>query len=99
MTTARKDILCFSHLRWDFVFQRPQHLLSRWAREHRVFYVEEPKPSTDSSASFEIERSSEGVQVVTPRLPEGVDTTATLKRLLAEMLVEHRIGDYVCWYY
>ena len=31
-----------SHLRWDFVFQRPQHLLTRCARERRVFFVEEP---------------------------------------------------------
>ena len=38
------DIVCFSHLRWDWVFQRPQHLLTRLAREggHRIFYVEEP---------------------------------------------------------
>ena len=36
------DLLCFSHLRWDFVFQRPQHLMTRFARERRVFYIEEP---------------------------------------------------------
>ena len=36
------DIVCLSHLRWNFVFQRPQHLLSRAARDHRVFLVEEP---------------------------------------------------------
>ena len=35
-------VLCFSHLRWNFVFQRPQHLLSRFARDHRVFFFEEP---------------------------------------------------------
>ena len=34
--------VAFSHLRWDFVYQRPQHLLSRIARRHPVFYVEEP---------------------------------------------------------
>ena len=27
-------LLCLSHLRWDFVFQRPQHLMSRFARTH-----------------------------------------------------------------
>src|SRR6266545_6872764 len=36
------DVLCLSHLRWDFVFQRPQHLLTRWADYARVFYLEEP---------------------------------------------------------
>ena len=36
------DIICLSHLRWDFVFQRPQHLLSRFTQNGRVFYFEEP---------------------------------------------------------
>lgn len=36
------DVVCLSHLRWDFVWQRPQHLMSRCARERRVFFVEEP---------------------------------------------------------
>jgi UDP-galactopyranose mutase len=36
------DLVCFSHLRWDFVYQRPQHLLSRFAKYGRVFYFEEP---------------------------------------------------------
>jgi hypothetical protein len=36
------DVICFSHLRWDFVFQRPQHLMTRFARTHRVFFIEEP---------------------------------------------------------
>ena len=36
------DLVCLSHLRWDFVYQRPQHLLSRFAQERRVFFVEEP---------------------------------------------------------
>ena len=39
---AQPDLICFSHLRWDFVFQRPQHLLSRAALERRVFFIEEP---------------------------------------------------------
>ena len=36
------DLVCFSHLRWDFVFQRPQHLLTRLAKRYRVFFFEEP---------------------------------------------------------
>lgn len=31
------DLVCFSHLRWDFVYQRPQHLLTRCAQIRRVF--------------------------------------------------------------
>jgi UDP-galactopyranose mutase len=40
-------IVVFSHLRWDFVFQRPQHLLSRLARHHPVLFVEEPVHDDD----------------------------------------------------
>ncbi len=36
------DLVCLSHLRWDFVYQRPQHLMSRFAKNGRVFFVEEP---------------------------------------------------------
>ncbi len=43
-----QDIVCFSHLRWDFVWQRPQHLLSRLSEDARVFFVEEPVTNTDS---------------------------------------------------
>ena len=31
-------LVCFSHLRWNFVFQRPQHLMSCFAREMAVIY-------------------------------------------------------------
>ena len=35
-------ILVFSHLRWDFVYQRPQHLLSRLAEHYKICFFEEP---------------------------------------------------------
>ncbi|MEM6159350.1 NAD(P)-binding protein [Erwinia sp. P6884] len=34
--------IVFSHLRWDFVFQRPQQILTRLARDYRVIFIEEP---------------------------------------------------------
>ena len=42
------DVVCFSHLRWDFVFQRPQHLMSRFARDRKVIYWEEPMLSGEA---------------------------------------------------
>jgi UDP-galactopyranose mutase len=42
-----QDLICISHLRWDFVWQRPQHILSRLAKQYRVFFVEEPIAKTD----------------------------------------------------
>jgi glycosyltransferase involved in cell wall biosynthesis len=40
-----ETLVCISHLRWDFVWQRPQHLLSRFAKRYKVLFVEEPVTS------------------------------------------------------
>jgi glycosyltransferase involved in cell wall biosynthesis len=97
----RYDVLCLSHLRWDFVYQRPQHLLSRCARGHRVFFVEEPSVS-DGDARLEISPREGGVQVVVPRVPAGLDereTEAVMRALLAGLVREHALRDFVLWTY
>ena len=96
------DLVCFSHLRWDFVYQRPQHLLSRCARERRVFFVEEPIFG-NSSMRLDVEERPGGVRVVVPRLPEGlrseVATTAVMKEMIRRLFEENGIREYVFWYY
>lgn len=95
------DVICLSHLRWDFVFQRPQHLLSRCARSRRVFFVEEPV-HTDGENRLEIHRSKEGVFVVVPHVRD-LEARDRCDALQAEMLRElpNRavLSDYVLWYY
>ena len=60
-------LICFSHLRWDFVFQRPQHLMTRFGRAKRVIFWEEPTASGDASASLDVKTCEKsGVVVVTP---------------------------------
>src|SRR5215468_7726079 len=66
------DIICLSRLRWDFAGQRPRRLMSRSARERRVFFVEEPVFGS-TVPGLDIRRSDGGVFVVTPRLREGSD--------------------------
>ncbi len=62
------DLICFSHLRWNFVFQRPQHLLSRFAGAiGRVFYFEEPVFGEESSY-LKIERKDKNLYICTPYL-------------------------------
>lgn len=95
------DLLCFSHLRWNFVFQRPQHLLSRFARERRVFFFEEPVYGTAGSHLEESE-SREGVRVATPHLPSGLSETqiiALQRGLLNAFMAEHEIERPITWYY
>jgi len=93
------DLICFSHLRWSFVFQRPQHLLSRYARERRVFFVEEPMFS-DGPDRLELTQSVEGVHVVVPHLSHStLDPDAAQAAMLRELMKQHKIQRYVSWYY
>ena len=95
------DIICFSHLRWNFVFQRPQHLLSRFAKKRRVFFIEEPM-FHDGSAEFVVTESKEGVQVCVPHLQNGTDGDAiepALRKLLNELMREQGIRQHISWYY
>src|SRR6266850_1717547 len=61
----KPDLVCFSHLRWNFVYQRPQHLLSRAARDRRVFFIEEPVFDS-RSMGLEINQHDDGVVIVVP---------------------------------
>jgi glycosyltransferase involved in cell wall biosynthesis len=95
------DLVCFSHLRWDFVFQRPQHLLSRAARSRRVFYVEEPCLGADEP-KLEVCQDKHGVHVVTMHLPDGLndDETVSCQRVLLQHLVASaEIREHVQWFY
>jgi UDP-galactopyranose mutase len=94
------DLVCLSHLRWDFVYQRPQHLLSRSARARRVFFVEEPL--TGDGPRLDVRRNEDGVHVAVPYLPEGLsaeETEAAQQMLLNRMFAEHGIENHVLWYY
>jgi glycosyltransferase involved in cell wall biosynthesis len=96
------DLVCFSHLRWDFVFQRPQHLLTRFAAGCRVFYVEEPEVDEGGLAELEI-RQDAGVTVVTPHLPARLQSeperNAAMTRLVDDFFVRHAVERFVLWYY
>jgi hypothetical protein len=68
-----RTLICFSHLRWRFVYQRPQHLMTRFAQAMRVFYVEEPIVSEDLEPRLDVSENSSDVKVVAPRLPVALD--------------------------
>jgi UDP-galactopyranose mutase len=97
------DLVCLSHLRWDFVYQRPQHLMSRFARDRRVFFFEEPLwDSPEGEIRLDISERPGGVRVAVPHLPPGLTpeaVDAALGALLRNLLEEHGIARYVLWYY
>jgi UDP-galactopyranose mutase len=91
------DVICLSHLRWEFVWQRPQHLLSRCARERRVFYVEEPVEAEHEAV--EVRDAEPGLQIVVPRVAVGTAPLEAQARLLRRLVDEQEIRNYVLWYY
>ena len=97
-------LICFSHLRWNFVFLRPQHLMSRFARDMDVIYWEEPVDIDAKETAFLQVREAEnakGVRIVVPHLPHGMPEDAreaALSRLLDAHLASVR-GTLVAWYY
>ena len=96
------DLICFSHLRWHFVFQRPQYLMSRAARQQRVFFFEEPIRHNGPAELLETWCPLSGVAVLTPYLPEDItpqQMSEHLQELLKTALVQHRIDSYLAWYY
>jgi len=94
------DVVCLSHLRWSWVWQRPQHLLTRCAATHRVFYVEEPVE--DGDTRIEVTKVEAGVYVVRPHVRRALPQTeldAVQQTLLDELFVEYEIDDYLLWVY
>ncbi len=98
------NLICFSHLRWNFVFQRPQHLMCRFSRDMTVIYWEEPIEIGPKDTAFLQVREAEdapNVRIVVPHLPQGMPEqarVAALKRLLDAHLSALR-GPLIAWYY
>jgi glycosyltransferase involved in cell wall biosynthesis len=94
------DLLCFSHLRWDFVWQRPQHLMTRAAAERRVWFIEEPQDS-DGDTFLDIRQVAPGISVAVPRLPAAArreQRIAAQRRLLQTLVGAMKVAP-LHWYY
>ncbi|WP_437379744.1 glycosyltransferase family 1 protein [Inquilinus limosus] len=95
-------LICFSHLRWDFVYQRPQHLVTRFAQRFPVFYVEEPVLRDLDQPNLAVVTHGVGVTVMVPMLPErlspGEQVTAQ-RQLLDRFLAERNLTAPILWYY
>jgi glycosyltransferase involved in cell wall biosynthesis len=95
------NLICFSHLRWGFVFQRPQHLLSRLTKHFIVFYVEEPIFNAPVDRTV-VTLSNEKVWIVVPHLKgshEGENIEQRQVDLLNNFFAEFGIQRYIFWYY
>jgi len=102
-------LLCFSHLRWDFVFQRPQHLMRRFATKLPVWFWEEPIPVWEKTRYGDVTEptllrhsTQEGVTVLRPLLPPDMDASTVLgiqAELLRGFINEQGINRPIFWFY
>ncbi|WBO83466.1 glycosyltransferase family 1 protein [Hymenobacter yonginensis] len=100
------DLVCFAHLHWDFVWQRPQHLLSRFAQHGRVFYVEEAFYHADDliEPHMEVKERQQGLKVLVVHLPHKLraDEAAADQaqfEVLSRYFDEQGVDKYLFWYY
>lgn len=100
--TPPRNLICFSHLRWDFVYQRPQHLLSRFSKNSIVWFFEEPISDAQEQNYLSVKSQSSSINIVTPHLLDGLDqeqTNLALAQLLKQLLVNIDLEDCLFWYY
>jgi UDP-galactopyranose mutase len=108
-----QDLICISHLRWDFVWQRPQQLLSRLAKQYRIFFVEEPVTDTDIDKPF-LESypgrtpGAQPVTVVRMHYPSAEHywighndsrTQAAYEALLLDYMAQEEMHNPIVWLY
>ena len=101
MLDLESDLICFSHLRWGFVFQRPQHLMARFAHKRRVFFFEEPIFEGDIVSVRKSICEKTGVRVITPVLPQNANGSSNhlIRQVLNSLLKDEGISSYVVWFY
>lgn len=98
----RGQLICFSHLRWNFVYQRPQHLLTRAAKDYSVLFFEEPLRGERGTPEIKSATTPEGVRVVTPSIPTDCDSATAIelqRKMLDAVLAETRRSRLITWYY
>ena len=98
----RPLLLCLSHLRWGFVYQRPQHLMSRLARDYDVAFFEEPLLDEAPQPWLEEMPQPEGVTLLVPHLPHTIGTEDAIKEqrnLIDAWLHDHAPQELILWYF
>ena len=96
------DLICFSHIRWDFVYQRPQHLMSRFALYNRVFVIEEP--IEEVSDFYKLRKDSETnnlwiIQLYVSKKNSIEKRALVLRALIDSLFHSKNVKEYMLWYY
>ncbi|MFN0193267.1 MAG: glycosyltransferase [Aestuariivirga sp.] len=98
----KSQLLCFSHLRWNFVFQRPQHILTAASHHYDVFFIEEPRFEHGCGAHLDVQEVAPSLTIVTPVLPEGLnpnEVCVMLRSLMHVLFGAKPAGQRIKWFY
>jgi UDP-galactopyranose mutase len=103
MKTTTLPLIAYSHLRWDFVFQRPQQILSRMARSRPVLFVEEPI-YTEDAARLDVSVPAPNILRCVPHgalagEPFSNEQIAMIAPLLARLVESTGYRRHVAWMY
>lgn len=92
-TKETYEMVVFCHLRWKFVYQRPQHLISRIATSYKTLFIEEPIPfQPDEEFGYNIEKVSPNITVLQPNVNKLED--------IGKILTDLQIQDFqIAWFY
>jgi UDP-galactopyranose mutase len=100
---SKFTIICFSHLRWNFVLQRPQHLMQRFTETGQVVFWEEPElTGVESAPELRIQSGGDNIVVVTPCMPASLgaeESQGCLAGLLRRFKQSLAAGPVIRWYY
>ena len=96
-----RTLVCLSHLRWDLVLQRPQHLMTRFARAMPVYFVEEPVYGATDTPYLALHDVAENLTVIVPHMPTAAmsDAVAVQRSLLAQFFSANLDHPPVLWFY
>ncbi|MEO6508643.1 MAG: glycosyltransferase [Patescibacteria group bacterium] len=93
------DMVVFSHLRWEFVIQRPQHIINRMAKNRKILFVEEPIPFDNKNrGTANVIDGGNNITVIQPRIPyeamvsEGVE-------VVEEYINDLKLKNPILWFY
>ncbi|RFZ84407.1 glycosyltransferase family 1 protein [Mucilaginibacter terrenus] len=100
--TLPANLICFSHLRWDFVYQRPQHLLTRLSKVFNIFFIEEPICDATDNEYYEYLTRGNNLVLMVPHIKAGLnaeETKTILKSMFDGFMKNKDLSEYAFWYY
>jgi glycosyltransferase involved in cell wall biosynthesis len=72
------DMVVLCHLRWEFVYQRPQHIISRLANDYKILFIEEPIVGSNST----LKKINDQLHVLQPQVEKIEDIPEVLPQFI-----------------